>query len=83
MNKKFFLFAAIAWAVSFGLIYYFRFFIAIAALNDQPIQGQAFAWLPQMERAVVLTALFFSFLLYCFGALAFLASNRRKEAANG
>jgi hypothetical protein len=83
MNKKFFLFAAVAWAISFGLIYYFRFVIALAALNDQPIQDQAFAWLPQMERAVVLTALFFSFLLYCFGALAFLASNRRKATITG
>lgn len=83
MNKKFFLFAAVAWAISFGLIYYFRFVIALAALTEKPIQDKAFAWLPQMERAVVLTALFFSFLLYCFGALAFLISNRRRGAASG
>jgi hypothetical protein len=83
MNKKSFLYAAVAWAVSFGLIYYFRFVIAIAALDAQPIQDSAFAWLPQIERAVVLTALLFSFVLYCFGVFAYWLANRRKNPAIG
>lgn len=81
MNKKFFLFAAIAWAVSFALVYYFRFEIAFIALSKKPVPDEAFAWLPDMERAVVLTALCFSFVLYCSGGFAYWLSNRGKDAA--
>lgn len=83
MNKKLFLFAAIAWAASFGLIYYFRLVIAVAALSEKGVPDKAFTWLPEMERAVVMTALLFSFLLYCFGGLAYWLASRRKAAVTG